>query len=578
MNPRPLEAARFRSDSASVPIHVGTVRLASEPGDSVVLSAEGDYQQLLTYGSELTVIASTSDTSVSVPLVTLLTSGVALRFTRSDTTDVRYHLTRNALQGHTRGFRLTMVSSAQPLHVMRPWMPRGLAGQGASSNVSASSSCALSGPTGTCANVTYQIAPYAPGSPFGDFQSNSGTGASSSITITMSQPVSSITITAHDPTYSGNYMTAYDSTSQVIGTVAFAYSGAPGSNIPDTQSLTGAIARVVLVPASNDYVAYDASISVGGQSVIVSCASSGGSSTVTRGSTVTCATQLAVPEPYTIVLHSARGSGFTIQDRAPRALQAGASSTWSGPAVATSDVTVTVSVSSGGSTRNLTNATPARFTVSPRAWGPWALTNHVYSAHVLAGQMTAYPVGGTPLGLFQLGVPLPSDLVIVRASQGPNSSLAYFGVPVKISEYQTAYHPALLPTPAGVMPGTPAYRGWHQWYDDQNGIGSGTCQGPAVAQLNTNVLRHEGHTQHQSSHFGVANTQFVALRPDTTFEALVTPKADSELIKLATRAFVRFFRTGSPYHNAQQNFDNTDTPLVFSQNIACSFDYSPTDS
>ena len=109
-------------------------------------------------------------------------------------------------------------------------------------------------------------------------------------------------------------------------------------------------------------------------------------------------------------------------------------------------------------------------------------------------------------------------------------------------------------------------------------MGGGTCTGIAVPQLNTNVLRHEGHTQALASHFGVANTQFSALRPDTLFERLYTHKDDAALVQLATSTYAHFRRTGGPYANAQRTFDNNDIPLVFGQNISCGvFDFNPND-
>jgi hypothetical protein len=101
------------------------------------------------------------------------------------------------------------------------------------------------------------IVPYAPGDPFGDFQSDPGTGVSAPITITFSQPVTSVTITIEDPTYAGNAMTAYRPDGSIAGSVSFTGSGIPGIDIPDTQTITAdGIVRIVLTPAPLDYVAY----------------------------------------------------------------------------------------------------------------------------------------------------------------------------------------------------------------------------------------------------------------------------------------------------------------------------------
>jgi len=104
----------------------------------------------------------------------------------------------------------------------------------------------------------YQIAPYCTGGPFGGFQSTSGTGYQSAITITFANTVSSVTLTALDPDYFGNSMVGYDSNGNAVASVLFYGDNAPGTYTTDTRTISyPGIKTVVLTPNSSDYIAYD---------------------------------------------------------------------------------------------------------------------------------------------------------------------------------------------------------------------------------------------------------------------------------------------------------------------------------
>jgi hypothetical protein len=78
------------------------------------------------------------------------------------------------------------------------------------------------------------------------------------ITVTFSPPVASVSVTALDPDFPGNRMDAFDTSGALIGSASFTGDGRPGVFTTSTVTLTGAgIARVVLVPAPAEYVAYD---------------------------------------------------------------------------------------------------------------------------------------------------------------------------------------------------------------------------------------------------------------------------------------------------------------------------------
>jgi hypothetical protein len=117
----------------------------------------------------------------------------------------------------------------------------------------------------TCGNyggLGHTITPYCIGGPFGGFQSTAGTGYQSSITITFSSTVSYVSLTALDPDYYGNTMTAYDANWNHVATAHFSGDGAPGVYTTDWRYVSypnsfPGIKYVVLTPNSSDYIAYD---------------------------------------------------------------------------------------------------------------------------------------------------------------------------------------------------------------------------------------------------------------------------------------------------------------------------------
>ena len=110
----------------------------------------------------------------------------------------------------------------------------------------------------SCPHVSLTFSTYAPGDHFGaDFQSDAGSGVSQPITITFSQNVTSVTVTAQDPTFAGNQMQAFDASGALLGTVQIAGNGTPGTNVPQTVTLRAVgIRSITLTPGANDYVAY----------------------------------------------------------------------------------------------------------------------------------------------------------------------------------------------------------------------------------------------------------------------------------------------------------------------------------
>lgn len=118
-------------------------------------------------------------------------------------------------------------------------------------------SCPVPSP-GTHCGVSVGISPFVTGGVFGGFQSNPGTGVSAPITITLSPPVASVSVTALDPDFPGNRMDAFDAGGGLVSSAPFVGDGTPGVFTTSTATVTGAaIARVILVPAPAEFVAYN---------------------------------------------------------------------------------------------------------------------------------------------------------------------------------------------------------------------------------------------------------------------------------------------------------------------------------
>ena len=110
---------------------------------------------------------------------------------------------------------------------------------------------------GTFYGSGYFVDPYCTGGPFGGFQSTAGTGGSSSIYIYFNPAVSSVTLTALDPDYTSNFITAYNGYNQLVDYKMFDYDNSPGNYTESTKTVSGSrITMIALSPNSSDYIAY----------------------------------------------------------------------------------------------------------------------------------------------------------------------------------------------------------------------------------------------------------------------------------------------------------------------------------
>ncbi len=405
--------------------------------------------------------------------------------------------------------------------------------------------------------------------PIGTFQSGNGTGASSPLTITYAPAINSVTITAQDPTFVGNVMTAYNGT-VAIGSVRFANSGVPGLNVPSTRTLTGTITKIVLTPAPGDYVAYDGGFESAAVQVAVSCLPA----SVVRGATVTCTTTVTPAQVYVIRRRTAIGAGsaFHIVDTTRVNRLAGQVDTWSGPAIAASSVEVQVAVvMPSGDTVLVVNPTPATFAVTRRSllqWsvvpfgqpgaGPWAfVVDSAQGFHPVPGR-------GARWGGFQMTFPTFTDVTAyptLVAQTGPNKSLRTLLGSIAPLPYQPWVHAAVDRTAAlerlAIDPRTLV------WHDDQDGAPAGTCGPLQIALFRDAIVRHEGGTAATNSHAGKANQLFASLRPDTTFEQFFGANSDSTFRASLTAALNSFTDSLGPYKTGQRGFDAADAVNVY---------------
>jgi hypothetical protein len=180
-----------------------------------------------------------------------------------------------------------------------------------------STSCPAPAP-GTYCGVTVGISPFVTGGVFGGFQSRAGTGVSAPITITFSPAVTSVSVTALDPDFPGNRMDAFDASGGLVDSELFIGDNRPGAFTTSTVTVSGAaIARVVLVPAPADFVAYnDLRFTPGGpliRTALGSDPSSGETTEAKASGTKTAHIPLGSPFVVQLVKRESNGSITPVQ-------------------------------------------------------------------------------------------------------------------------------------------------------------------------------------------------------------------------------------------------------------------------
>lgn len=277
-NSDPLWSAVANPDSAAAPVSIADVRFAPSEGDSVVLQLTGDSAVLVAISANELLDVTDSASHASLSLAALSSARVVWRFASSDSTTL--HVTLNRALGNvvSGSLGLTASTSASVVSAIRPWI----------ASLSGSSGLQMSAirPLGihrandlmpACSGDVRASGPFCGGSGFAlftpepvsadafgaAFQSPPhGHGVSTPLTVTFIPPVASVTVKCDDPTFNGNQMEAFDIHHVSLGVVKFPGNGRPGTNEPQSGTISGAIKYLVLTPAAADYVAYTMTVTL----------------------------------------------------------------------------------------------------------------------------------------------------------------------------------------------------------------------------------------------------------------------------------------------------------------------------
>lgn len=321
-------AARARPDSLR-PVPVATVTVRGESGTTVRLVAEGDESTRAALAQHgLLWVQVDGGARLALPLKSVLQGATVHQLSQAGSAEIRYELARTLPEG-LGGFRLVQLLSSGTVYQRRtPYGPRQSAGLRTALN-----SCSIVASGGTGCGVSYSVDPYSDETVIGGtFTSDPGTGATRPIRVIFSPGVQSVTVTIHDPTFAGNRMVATDDGGSL--TADFDFTGQPGENVPDTETLTGTnITALDLIPSTEtgdgDYVAWDVNFSAG-PGLNVTCGA------VTRGDHVTCTASAGEPDAQLTVTEWR----FESPEIPQPIVEATGSSTWSGLAVISGAVQV----------------------------------------------------------------------------------------------------------------------------------------------------------------------------------------------------------------------------------------------
>jgi hypothetical protein len=259
----PLAAAQSQADSAAVPLYIAANEVRGDAGARISLFLDADLSLLRSVPRPPRLLVQTDRGVRAFTLLELQRGVTVYAFEERNQVSLRYSLERTLDRAilPTR-FRLLqrLHGPAQVVLARRPWVREWQPRFGAS----ATAACTITAQTTSGCDNTATTAPFVASGFLGaDFQSDQGTGVSHLITIRFAVPVVSVTIRIVDSDFSGNSALASDANGQV-GSVSFSSDGTPGNDaINETQTITAptgrGISTVQLIPAANDYVAYNVS-------------------------------------------------------------------------------------------------------------------------------------------------------------------------------------------------------------------------------------------------------------------------------------------------------------------------------
>lgn len=295
--------------------------------------------------------------------------------------------------------------------------------------------------------------------------------------------------------------------------------------------------------------------------LIVSCTPGG----ALRGTAVQCSAHAEDARgtriPFTLTTQEATSTDPTVPwtrtDTVNAAYSASATHTWSG----TRAVSTSVEFRAAANFFEISGA--ASFTVTARTWSDWQIGSILDSIALYPPQIVNPLLPGNVVGGFHAG---DGDIFTTAAvdstSQGPNKGLYFF-----------ANRPN---NPRGFIYTHPALYAGHPWYNDQNGLGSGTCLQTDIPPFRTAARRHEGVTMALNSHVGVADSLFAQYHPQQDVELIVFP--DANIVRILGWDAYRGFVSGSVWQARHAAFDAADYPTVQATYSHCSWDFNLSDS
>jgi hypothetical protein len=281
---------------------------------------------------------------------------------------------------------------------------------------------------------------------------------------------------------------------------------------------------------------------------------------VGRGDSVSC--RLSLPGGRAFIVDSTESLSSTFSPpirRVGLTVAGGQAYPWSGPMVIPTRLKVYVSFDSAGTPlhREATDSVA----VSPRTVGEFQMLpdpNPLYATISFpSGQAILDPPRNNTLGL--TGYFHPTDTVsvlpfVIPVMTGPDSGLAYLNIEgLRTVESRTFIYP-------GLRGGDSTFTSVEgkAWYQRQNGF-NGRCTQAQVDGLLPVVQRHEGITNDDSSHVGVANREYRKAALSKEVEAYVDVQV-SFLIQRFVRRYNDF--TEKKFYPAQKAFDRADYPRI----------------
>lgn len=295
--------------------------------------------------------------------------------------------------------------------------------------------------------------------------------------------------------------------------------------------------------------------------LVVAC-----SSPVTRGSTQSCSAYAVDFRgqriPFLMTLQSARERDSSLWAFSePLSTTYGSQGThqWAGTVARSTVVTMVAEAN------NFQISDSATFSVTPRTWAAWAVSNVVETTQLYPPQIVDPLVGGGTVGGFHAVDPSmfnPSNVDSITS--GPNQGVSFFR--------------QRLPNPVGRIYIHPALYPGHAFFADQNGVGSGTCTAADVVVFRSSARRHEGVGLQRNSHVGVADSVFAQYRPDSTiFELAARRQNKYDFLDAAYNRYRDWVTIEAPWRPRQDAFDLADYPVVWGS-ISCTLDFNLNDA